>query len=133
MTPRRRKILVVDDSEIVREMVSIELEERGFTVVVMESPLGFTSALKREQPDLVLMDVSMPALQGDKLVDLANRSGTPGCPIVLHSDRPEAELQTLVKNCGASGYIRKTSDGNQLAASVDRYLRAGGRVRSLPP
>ena len=44
-----------------------------------------------------------------------------------------SELQTLVKNCGASGYIRKTSDGNQLAASVDRYLRAGGRARSLPP
>lgn len=132
MTPRRRKILIVDDSEIVREMVAIELEERGFTVVAMESPIGFTSALKREQPDLVLMDVSMPALQGDKLVDLANRSGQPGCPIVLHSDRSEEELQQLVRSCGASGYIRKTGDGTQLAAAVDRFLRVPRRT-SMPP
>jgi CheY-like chemotaxis protein len=131
MTARRRKVLVVDDSEIVREMVSIELEERGYTVVAMASPIGFTAALKREQPDLVLMDVSMPALQGDKLVDLANRSGGPGCPIVLHSDRPEAELRELVKGCGAHGYIRKTGDGAQLAQAVNQILR--DVIRQRPP
>jgi CheY-like chemotaxis protein len=124
MTERRRKILIVDDSEIVRDMVKLMLEDGGYDVVTVESPFGFNSALRNEQPDLVLVDVAMPALKGDKLVEIALRNELHRCPIVLFSDRPEADLQRLARSSGASGYICKTNDAASLLQQVARFLQA---------
>jgi CheY-like chemotaxis protein len=122
MSERRRKILIVDDSEIVREMVKMMLEDGGYDVVTVDSPFGFNSALRREQPDLVLVDVSMPALKGDKLVEIALRNELHHCPIVLFSDRPESDLQKLTRASGAAGYICKTDDAQLLLTSVAKFL-----------
>lgn len=122
MTQGRAKIMIVDDSEIVREMVKLMLEEGGFDVVAVDSPFGFNSAMKLHRPDLVLVDVAMPALKGDKLVEIARRNELHACPIVLFSDRPEAELQRLARASGASGYICKTNDATALLRAVAKYL-----------
>jgi CheY-like chemotaxis protein len=114
--------MIVDDSEIVREMVRLMLEEGGYAVVAVDSPFGFNSALRRELPDLVLVDVSMPALKGDKLVEIALKNDLHRCPIVLFSDRPEADLQKLARASGASGYICKTNDAQTLLKSIAKFL-----------
>lgn len=49
------------------------LEEAGYVVITVESPFGLSSALTREQPDVVLVDVTMPGLSGDKLVEITLR------------------------------------------------------------
>jgi CheY-like chemotaxis protein len=116
------KVLVVDDSEIAREVAALTLEEQGYQVVTMDSPLGFSNTLRKEQPDLVLMDISMPALQGDKLVELASRNVPAGCSIVLHSDRPEEELARLSAACGAKGFIRKTGDAREFLRLVQKFI-----------
>ncbi len=123
MSELKPKILVVDDSDIVREMLTLTLEEHGYQVTSMGSPLGFSNMLRKLQPDLVLMDVSMPALQGDKLVELALRNKPSGCTILLHSDRPEIELAGLAQQCGARGYIRKTGNVAELLRCVEKYLQ----------
>jgi CheY-like chemotaxis protein len=119
-----RRILVVDDSQICLEATAMMLEDAGCTVVTVDSPFALSSALVREQPDLVLVDVTMPGLTGDKLVEitLRNRTGGRAPVIVLHSDRSEAELRALARSCGAAGFIRKTSDQQTLAREIDRYL-----------
>jgi two-component system chemotaxis response regulator CheY len=93
-------------------------------VVTVSSPFGLSSALLREQPDLALVDITMPGLQGDKLVEIVMRhhDRTRQCPIVLYSDRPSDQLQALAKSCGAAGFIRKTGDEALLARSVRRFL-----------
>jgi CheY-like chemotaxis protein len=121
--PRTPKVLILDDSEIVRALVVNALGERGYIVVPLTSPFELTSAIRRERPDLVLIDVNMPAVTGDKVVEFARRAEIPTCPIVLFSDRPEAELSQLVAQCGASGYIRKGEDVGSLADRVQRFLR----------
>ena len=122
MTKRRVKVLVVDDSEIIRHFVRLVLEDAGYEVIGLDSPTGFSRTMMLEKPDLVLMDVSMPALSGDRLVDIAQRSGLPLCPIVLYSDRSEAELGRLVAECGTAGYIRKSQDPVLLPLKVRRFL-----------
>lgn len=124
------KVLVVDDSAITREMVALLLEERGFQVVTLDTPIGFSRVLLRERPALVLIDVSMPALAGDKLVEATHKSrlyqqlGETGCPLVLHSDRSDADLRELCEKSGAQGYIRKTGDGDALVRAINGFLRA---------
>ena len=128
MSNAKRLVLVVDDSEICRETVRYVLQSRGYDVITLDSPFSFGSALSRSQPDLVLVDANMPALQGDKLVAVAIQNGLCSCPIVFHSDRPPEELQMLVKSSGATGYIQKTSNAEDFVMAVEDYL-AGSRVR----
>jgi DNA-binding response OmpR family regulator len=120
---RKRKILILDDSPLVREMVDIALSEHGYEVVGLASPFDFAAALRREQPDLVLMDVTMPALAGDKVVEFARRYSTDSCPIILFSDRSESELARLASQCGADGYIGKTWGADALPSRVAKFLR----------
>jgi two-component system OmpR family response regulator len=129
MTTRKRTVLVVDDSEICRETVRYVLQARGYEVVTVDSPFSFGSALSKTSPDLVLVDANMPALQGDKLVAVALQNGLCSCPIVFHSDRPAEELQALVRTSGAAGYIRKTSDPNELVLAVEDYLASASSRR----
>lgn len=127
MAKPRRKIMVVDDSEVVRETVRLALEEQGYEVVTRDGPFGFSRALLDERPDLVLLDVSMPKLRGDRLAEVAKRSGIPSCPIVLFSTSPEEELKQMAANCGAAAYIPKTGNGELLASEIERIIAAHRR------
>jgi DNA-binding response OmpR family regulator len=122
MSATKRTVLVVDDSEICREIVKLALGARGYEVVALDTPFGFAATLARMQPDLVLVDVNMPALHGGKLVEVALQKGLCTCPIVFHSDRPVRELQSLVLATGAAGFIQKTNDPDELAARVEACL-----------
>jgi CheY-like chemotaxis protein len=123
MTQVNRKILLVDDSEIVREMVRLTLGGHGYTVVTLDGPFGFSRALLDEKPDLVLMDVSMPALRGDRLAEVAQRSALHSCPIVLFSTHPDEELAKLVEASGVTGFIRKTGNAELLLREIERFIR----------
>jgi DNA-binding response OmpR family regulator len=106
--------------------MSLALEEGGYEVITVDSPFALSSALSAQDPDLVLVDVGMPGLPGDKLVEITmrNRRSSRGCPIVLHSDRPDDELSRLVEVSGAAGFIRKTSDVEVILKQVRRFLGA---------
>jgi CheY-like chemotaxis protein len=116
----RRKILVVDDSPTVRASAQFVLENAGYDVVVVDTPFGFARALNAERPDLVLMDVSMPGLRGDKLLEIGQRYEPYRCPIVLFSSQPVEELSALVSSLGLAGFIPK--DLNLLLAEIPKYL-----------
>jgi DNA-binding response OmpR family regulator len=117
------KVLVVDDSELSREITRDMLEEHGFSVIIMETSIGMSRTLAVEKPDLVLMDVDMPALEGDKAVAIARRHSLHVCPIVLYSARKPKELETLARSCGADGFVCKTSDADVLAQAVRQHLK----------
>jgi len=124
-----QKILVVDDSDLCRDLTRMMLEGYGYHVITLESGLGLSRALGREKPDLVLLDVSMPALSGNQIVAVTRQHKLHRCPIVLFSDRPTGELSALAKTCGADGFIAKTADASELARSVGRFLVAEAVVR----
>jgi CheY-like chemotaxis protein len=120
-----RKILIVDDSAISRAVARRALEDRGFVIIESDSAFGLSSALQNERPDLVLMDVVLPSLHGDKAVEFARSGGLHECPFILYSDRPEEELQALVRSSGASGYVRKQRNTRPLVECVVRILDRG--------
>ncbi|MFO0579252.1 MAG: response regulator [Polyangia bacterium] len=119
----RQKILLVDDSRLCREMTEMVLSRAGFDVIALSSPLRFSMTVYDEAPDLALVDVAMPAFNGDQMVLGARRSLGSLCPIVFYSERSESELKSLVEKCGAAGYIRKTEDWAGFVAQVTRLLR----------
>jgi DNA-binding response OmpR family regulator len=118
------KLVIVDDSEICRETVRDMVEEAGHEIIALDSPFGLTRTIQQEHPDLVLVDVQMPALRGDQLVSVVVKHRTYRCPLVLHSDRPEPELQKLVASSGADGYICKTNNSGMFLRQLARFVQA---------
>lgn len=126
------KILILDDSEICRDVVKVVLEQRGFEVIGLDSPFGFGAALNEVRPDLVLLDAQMPGLSGDKLVQIVLRHGFHRCPIVFYSELSGEHLDRLVRSSGASGFIEKRADGETLARLINIHLRRFDEERPGP-
>lgn len=127
------KIMVVDDSELILDVIGSTLRAAGYEVVTRSVPIGTGAAILRERPALVLMDVSMPLVTGTEISEsLRSSSATHGGIIVLHSDRPAEELAVLAEQCGADGFIRKTGDPRELRAEVAKWLASPRRTTGSP-
>lgn len=117
------KILVVDDDSAILAVTKRNLEAAGYDVVTSDSPLRLPQLVQREKPNLVLLDLEMPSLTGEHVLDFATlfdflRTTT----IVLHSSKSEEELQSLVSRSLAKGYIRKTSNALTFIAQVEKFF-----------
>ena len=120
---RKPKILVVDDSTFMLTFIRDHLTQAGYDVVTRDQSIGAGVAILREQPDLVLLDVVMPALGGQDVVALVRRNpGLASTRILLFSDRSDEELGNLAKGCGADGYVRKSRKPEEIIAQVAKYL-----------
>jgi DNA-binding NarL/FixJ family response regulator len=118
----RKKIVVLDDSEICREVARLALERRGHEVILLESPFGLPKLLAETKPDMLLLDVNMPALGGEKVAQIMRRNFAEQCRVVFLSDRPADELARLVVQTGADGYVQKTNDLLALGDAVERFF-----------
>ena len=123
------KVMLIDDSVLVLTVIRYHLEQAGFTVVTRESALGTAAAILREQPDVVLVDVMMPALAGDNLVALLRKQpGNRDVRVLLFSDKPPEALQGLVQQSGADGFVTKGTSPELLVAQIHTCIKS----RSTP-
>lgn len=123
MSPPKHHVVVVDDSEFCREIARLNLEEAGFEVTTLSSPIGFSQKLMQAQPSLALVDFSMPGLKGDQLIQIAQRAMKGSiCPVVLFSDQPERILASITKSCGADGYICKSDDWAGIVRAILAFI-----------
>ncbi len=103
-------VVVIDDSATALTIVSQWLEEEGHRVVPLARALGATSALLRVKPDILLLDIQMPGLSGDRLARLLSQSpATASIPIIFHSQLDPSELKRLACECAVVGAITKTT------------------------
>ena len=114
-------ILVVDDSEVLLKITRLYLINAGFEVITRSRPIGTAAEILRMKPDIVLLDVLMPGLTGDKITKLIRESGV-ATKIVLHSGKENNELRELSIECGADGYIKKTNDNHEFINKVKSFL-----------
>lgn len=125
------RVLIIDDDPSALAVTSEVLESRGYETFSASEWAEISQVLFREGGvDLVLVDVTMPAVRGDRLVPILTRYAQAGTPIVLYSGLPEEELRSAAEGCGASGYLQKGRvSGFKLADAVAAYLSAarGGR------
>ncbi len=119
----KKKVLVVDDDEMHLYTTKELLQNERIEVVTHKNGFGVTTLVRELQPDLVLLDINMPALSGDNLAALLRANGnTTQVPIVFHSSNDEDSLRELAKTHGVRGYICK-GDVAELRNKVDQYLR----------
>ena len=116
-----KRIIVIDDSAVVLNVVKFALEEAGYAVTSMDNPLHF-DFITHEAPDLILVDIKMPQCAGDDLVSYLKRENPAPTPIYLFSDIAESELKERARRCHADGYICKDWGLESLVAKVKETL-----------
>ncbi len=120
-----KKILLIDDSEIVLTMEKAVLEARGYEVRATSNLLEFEKTLQSWKPDLILTDIHMPGIKGTDLCrTLKNEYGTQDIPIVLFSTLPDDELARLAEQVGADGSISKANGLEALGEKVDDLVQS---------
>lgn len=108
MNSSKRRILVVDDDPKHLQTTREILELEGYAVTVHDTAFRTTELVKNVRPDLVLLDVNMPALSGDRLCSLIRANGSQrDVPILFYSSNDEDSLRASVGRFGASGYVCK--------------------------
>ena len=112
-------VLVVDDDDRVRELVASALELEGYTVVAADGADAGLAAIEEQKPDLVLLDVLMPHVDGwEMLRRIQDRHGAGAIPVVMFSGATDEELRGEAASRGASGFIGKPFDLDQLVAQA---------------
>lgn len=127
------KILIIDDDPAHLATASGILEAEGHEVFLQQQAFGSTNAVIRVEPDLVLLDVNMPGLSGDRLAQvLRSNANTRDVLIMLHSSNDEDHLRTTTRRLGLDGYICKGSP-SMLRTKVAALLsRTDGGEQAAP-
>ncbi|MCC9306887.1 response regulator [Kitasatospora sp. RB6PN24] len=125
-----RRVLVVDDSEVIRQLIRVNLELEGFEVVTAADGAECLEVVRRVRPDVVTLDVMMPRLDGLRTAArLRADAGTAGLPIAIVSACTPADLEKG-ESVGVDGYLAKPFDPADLVALVHRLLVLRGRPRA---
>lgn len=123
----RKKVMIVDDSEIVLAVAQYALQAAGYEVVTHPRPAGCIALILQEQPDLLLIDVNMPGLNGDTVVKMlgSTRANT-DMVVLLHSSLSDEVLAEKATSSRAHGYIRKSDSPQDMVRQVARWVKPSG-------
>jgi DNA-binding response OmpR family regulator len=118
MSETKIRVLVVDDDQDQLTLAERTLTSFGFDVRTHRSSLGVSNLVRTCAPDLVLLDVNIPALSGDKVLTLARAQAPANTRFILYSASDESKLRALARASGADGYISKSTQGEELARKL---------------
>ncbi|OGA10756.1 MAG: hypothetical protein A2W68_16040 [Betaproteobacteria bacterium RIFCSPLOWO2_02_64_14] len=126
------RVLIADDEATSRLLTRETLEQSGFSVVEAEDGGGALSAFDRARPDLVLLDVDMPDMDGFLVCrKLRERPGAQYVPIVMVTGRDDVDSINEAYAAGATDFIPKPINWALLGHRVRYILRASNAVREL--
>jgi len=125
---RASRILVVDDSEVIRVAVETALTEHGFDVTARPDGASFEDDLRATRPDLVILDVMMPGRDGFELLAVARRESAAGVLMLTARDAMDDRLNGLRR--GADDSLVKPFAMAELVARTHAILRRLGGARS---
>jgi excisionase family DNA binding protein len=121
----RPLVLIVDDDAGLREFLRANLEGEGYLVREAGSAEEGLTVLDEEPPDLILLDVMMPHVDGwEMLRRVRERHGVESIPVVMFSGKVDESEAGAAEEAGAQAFIGKPFDPEQLLASTKQLLRA---------
>jgi two-component system cell cycle response regulator DivK len=117
------KLLLVEDNEMNRDMLARRLEKRGFQLVIATDGLIGIEMAKKEQPDLILMDMSLPGLDGWQASrQLKSDTATARIPIIALTAHAMAEDREKAMAAGCDEYETKPVELTSLLAKIQALL-----------
>ncbi|GGZ85151.1 two-component system response regulator CseB [Streptomyces echinoruber] len=114
-------VLFVEDDDVIREATQLALERNGFVVTAVPDGLSGLEAFRADRPDIALLDVMVPGLDGVSLCRSIREESV--VPVIMLSARADAIDVVLGLEAGADDYVTKPFDGAVLVARIRAVLR----------
>jgi twitching motility two-component system response regulator PilG len=116
-------VLVVDDSPTVRKIVQLTLQREHIRVVTAGDGLSALAAVADEQPDLILLDIMLPRMDGYNICQVVRRNmAYRDMPIIMLSGKDGLFDKMRGKLAGSTEYITKPFDSTELVQTIKRHL-----------
>jgi CheY-like chemotaxis protein len=117
-------ILAVDDDWMNREMMQAHLENAGFRVLLANSGAKALEVAVSEHPDLILLDVRMPGMDGyEACTLLKSTTETRHIPVLMITALEDEESKNRGLEAGADGFVPKPFDLEHMLTQIHRYIR----------
>ncbi len=125
------RVLVVDDEPMVREVLARYLEQEGFVVSIAEDGEEALTAFRAEHPDLVLLDLMLPLVDGLEVFRRMRADST--TPVIMLTARGEETDRVVGLELGADDYVTKPFSPREVVARVRAVLRRTGEQATVSP
>ncbi|WP_106589365.1 response regulator transcription factor [Salsuginibacillus halophilus] len=122
-----QQILVVEDDEMIRNLIQIYLEKHHYEVITAADGEEGREAYLAHYPCLVLLDLMLPKLSGEKLCEWIQEQDNNETSIIMLTAKTSSEQKVAGLRLGADDYITKPFSPEELVARVEAVLRRGGR------
>ncbi|MEU7297598.1 two-component system response regulator CseB [Streptomyces exfoliatus] len=119
-------VLFVEDDDVIREATQLALERDGFRVTAVPDGLSGLDAFRAQRPDIALLDVMLPGMDGVSLCRRIRDEST--VPVIMLSARADSIDVVLGLEAGADDYVTKPFDGSVLMARIRAVLRRFGHA-----
>lgn len=120
-TAMKKKVLTVDDSRTIRNMLLVTLNNAGFETVQAEDGVEGLEVLEQSNPDVIVTDINMPRLDGFGFIEGVRRNEKfRAVPILVLTTESDAEKKNRARQAGATGWIVKPFDPAKLIDAIER-------------
>lgn len=126
----RPMVLIVDDQPEMLAGLTVLLEDEGIDVRVHESMITLPLVVREIDPDLILLDLSMPALSGAAVFKIGRQRLRSDAPLVLFSGRAPHELAKAAEELGADGFLAKSQEPVDIIARIQSWIDHRRAVRA---
>jgi twitching motility two-component system response regulator PilG len=128
----QKLILVVEDSPTTRKVISITLSRHGYRVIEAGDGLEALSKISEERPDLIMLDVILPKMDGYKILSIVkgNREFK-DIPVIMLTSKDGFINKMKGKMAGSAAYLTKPFDPAKMIAEVGKHLASQDRVTSI--
>ena len=119
----RKKILVVEDSSTTRKVISIALGQSGYEIIEAEDGLEALSKLNETSPNLILLDIILPRMDGYKILSIIKENpDLRDIPVIMLTSKDGILNKVKGKVAGSAAYLTKPFDPAQLLVTVEKHL-----------
>lgn len=123
VSKKMKKILVVDDSPTTRKVIALTLKQKGYALVEAQNGLEALSMIDEEHPDLILLDIILPKMDGYKILSIIKK--TPelkDTPVILLTSKDGLIHKVKGKLAGSAAYLTKPFEPKELIHAVGKHM-----------
>lgn len=125
----KKKILIVEDNREIAKNLSLLLNSSGYESIYLEDFEDVPKSILKEKPDLVLLDINIPYMNGEKVLEVVRE--TSQVPIIMVTSQNAESDEVLSMSYGADDYITKPYNPNILLLRIGAVLRRTGKKSDL--
>jgi len=125
------RVWIVEDEELIRTMLRINLERKGYQVTVFSDAESMLTRLDEEFFDILLLDIMLPGLSGDEALHTLRKKGLT-VPVLMLTAKQDTESKVKTLENGADDYLAKPFNMDELLARVRALIRRSQGVREIP-